>query len=513
MAIGVMLCACRKLRQGEEGPFESLTGGRRNVEIPRCAFMSLGILLAMAGPASATVVNISAVTTGCTPCNGSPHPQVGDTLASVISPVQLTLDPGTYTVTNGDGALGANPDFTAWNFNSSGNNWIWTFLIINDANLQVIMDGCCGAQVYSTQAAAAADPFAQNFSQMFMLTQRTTLDFVTEDYGPGDNLGGVALEITPEPSVALLHLASIAGFVSLGALRKRSVADLHCAICVLVLAALPAAGSQLDTLVTSDAANACTPGMLRGTVSATLPFNLCQPSEFLTFGAGASASAGFLSLGTSASASWHDQLPGGSISASATAQAADVVTVGGGNPGDTAFLEFQFEITGTNSAILLGMPGPIGTSVGSSFTNLIACDFNPNLLPIAIGCPGPAPDAVLNFGAIDYLNHPVQVEVPVPFGVPWGIYFELYSTTGAVIEPDLVVNFDGSSSFGGAQITSVSVLDSNHQPISSPTLVADSGTVYPIATSAVPGPASDAIALLGLAGVWVCRKRGRGFSF
>ena len=102
--------------------------------------------------------------------------------------------------------------------------------------------------------------------------------------------------------------------------------------------------------------------------------------------------------------------------------------------------------------------------------------------------------------------------MPVPFGTPWGIFFELYSTTGATIDSSLVVNFDGSSSFGDAQITSVSVLDSNHQPISSPTLVADSGTIYPIATSAVPGPASDALALLGLAGLWACRKRGTGFS-
>jgi len=168
------------------------------------------------------------------------------------------------------------------------------------------------------------------------------------------------------------------------------VADLHCAICVVVVAALPAVASQLDTLVTSDAANGCAGGMLQGTVSATLPFNLCQPDEFLTYGAGASASAGFLSLATAASASWHSQLTGGSISASATAQAADVVTVGGGNPGDTAFLEFQFQITGNNSAILLGIPGPIGTSVGASFTNLIACDFNPMELPIGLAALLPA---------------------------------------------------------------------------------------------------------------------------
>ena len=185
----------------------------------RRAFLSVGIFLAIMGPAKATVVNISAVTTGCTPCNGNPHPQVGDTLTSVISPVQLTLEPGTYTVANGAGAPGANPDFTAWNFNSSGANWVWAFLIVNDATLQVVMDGCC-EQIYSTQAAAATDPFAQSFSQMFTLTQQTTLDFVTEDYDPGDNLGGVALEIVPESSAALSQMASIAGLVLLGRRRR-----------------------------------------------------------------------------------------------------------------------------------------------------------------------------------------------------------------------------------------------------------------------------------------------------
>ena len=188
------------------------------MRILRCACLSLGIVLALIGTANATVVNIDASVTGCTPCNGS-APQVGDTLTSIINPVQLTLDPGTYTVTNGDGAPGANPDFTAWNFNSAGANWVWSFLIINDANRQVVMDGCCGSpQIFSTQSAAAADPFAQNFSQIFTLTQRTTLDFVTEDFGPADNLGGVALELTPEPSNALSQLVGIAG---LAILRRR----------------------------------------------------------------------------------------------------------------------------------------------------------------------------------------------------------------------------------------------------------------------------------------------------
>ena len=141
------------------------------------AFACIAVLAA-AGPAGAIVVNIDASVTGCTPCNGN-HPQPGDVVSSVISPAQLTLGPGTYTVTNGDGAPGANPAFTAWNFNSSGANWVWDFLIIDDATRQVVMDSCCGTQVYPTQMDAALSAHAQDFSQPFTLTQQTTLDFVT----------------------------------------------------------------------------------------------------------------------------------------------------------------------------------------------------------------------------------------------------------------------------------------------------------------------------------------------
>ena len=270
------------------------------------------------------------------------------------------------------------------------------------------------------------------------------------------------------------------------------------AICVLALAALPVVASQVDTLVSSSAGSGCTTVSLQGTVSASLPINVCQFSD-VVFGAGASAFASFLSLGTSASGFWHSQVTtGGQVSAAATAQSADVITVGGGNLGDPAFLEFQFEISGNNLATLIGPTLQIGTSVGGSFTNLIACDFDPNLLPIAIGCPAAAPDAVLNFPGVSYLNTPVGVEIPVRFGVPVGIFFELFSTADAVIDPNFVVNFDGSSDFfNTAKIMSVSVLDGNHQPVSGAALVAESGTVYPVA-GAVPEPSAGALLLIGV---------------
>jgi len=280
------------------------------------------------------------------------------------------------------------------------------------------------------------------------------------------------------------------------------VADLSRLMCILGLAALPAIASQVDTLVTSDVGAGCTTGILQGTVSASLSFHLCQLSDFVIIGGGASAHADYLSLGTSVTGSLQSQLPGGDVSDSATAQSADVITVGGGNPGDLGFLDFQFELSGTNTAVLTGANGHTGTSVGASFTNLIVCDFNPILLPIGIGCPAPAADAVLNFGAVSYSNFAVDVEVPIQFDVPLGIFFELYSTTGAIIDPSFVVNFDGSSSFlDTAQIISVLVLDSNHQPISDPTLDAQSGTLYPLAggpsTPAVPEPSGMAFLLAG----------------
>src|SRR5690348_3565233 len=257
---------------------------------------------------------------------------------------------------------------------------------------------------------------------------------------------------------------------------------------VFGLAALPAAASQVDTLVTSDTGGGCNSvGILQGTVSASLPFNLCQAAGNTLFGAGASAVADYLSLGTAASASWQSDFPGGSISASATAQSADVLTVGGGTPGDLAYLQFQFAISGSNLTTLTGFTG---TSVADSFTNLIVCNFNPIFLPIAIGCPYPgAPEAIFHFDALSYSSLPVQVDVPIHFDVPWGVYFELYSTTGATIDPSFVVSFSGSSSFiDTAKITSVSVLDANLQPIANPTLVADSGTLYPLLGAAPPPP-------------------------
>jgi hypothetical protein len=189
--------------------------------------LALSACLACAAPAArAVVVNIDATTAGCDAahCNAVfLHP--GDTVGAVFSPTQLTLGPGTYTVSNGSGLPGSNPSFSAWRVNG-GPQWTWSFLIIDDATLQVVTFGCCslvpGAPpaYFATQAAAAAQPYAQTYTSSFTLAKVTTLDFVTEDYFPADNAGGMSLSVTAVPEPPVWALAGL-GLLGFGAARRR----------------------------------------------------------------------------------------------------------------------------------------------------------------------------------------------------------------------------------------------------------------------------------------------------
>ena len=192
--------------------------------------LATAVLLATPAVATAAIVNVSASVSGCdfTHCSGG-HPGPGVVVDSILSPAQITLGPGSYTITNGSGKAGANPDFTAWNYNDGGANWLWAFLAIDDASRTVLVDSLpdAGISVVATQAAAAAEAAAKNYVGHVTLIKQRTIDFVTEDYYPYDNLGGVALDITrdrgtvPEPTTWALFLA---GFAAIGfRLRRRGM--------------------------------------------------------------------------------------------------------------------------------------------------------------------------------------------------------------------------------------------------------------------------------------------------
>jgi hypothetical protein len=110
---------------------------------------------------------------------------------------QLTLSAGSYKVTNASGLPGANPEFTAWRYNSDP-NWVWSMVIADNATDKVVAYTDAGG-TQSTQAAIAAEPSVQNVSDGFILGATTTLDFMIRDYGLADNAGGVALDIHPLP--------------------------------------------------------------------------------------------------------------------------------------------------------------------------------------------------------------------------------------------------------------------------------------------------------------------------
>ena len=62
---------------------------------------------------------------------------------------------------------------------------------------------------------------------------------------------------------------------------------------------------------------------------------------------------------------------------------------------------------------------------------------------------------------------------PIIFGQRTGVHLELFSTTGARLDPDLVVNFSGSTDFSHTvTLTFVQLLDANGQPVSNPGLTA-----------------------------------------
>ena len=92
---------------------------------------------------------------------------------------------------------GAKPDFTGWQYsNAATNNWVWNFVIADNATKDVVFYGSAGGNQW-TQAAIASQPDVISYSATFSLPTTETLDFMIRDWGLSDNSAGVVLDIAP----------------------------------------------------------------------------------------------------------------------------------------------------------------------------------------------------------------------------------------------------------------------------------------------------------------------------
>jgi len=224
----------------------------------RFGSMLIGLLtllgLAPCSPAQATTVLIDAGGAnggwGCTTRFGGPPSlgQVGNTVTLVNDnkpgPLQLTLGPGTYQVTNASQTLG---NYSAWRFDGGATDWAWSYVIASDNGnntANVVKVGYFNAVLpdqNTWQNATNLDSFywdngahlvstsiaTVNYHDTFSLAATTVLDFFIIDGFLPDNAGGVALEITPIGAVPIpaalpLFLTAIAGLGSMA--RRRAEA-------------------------------------------------------------------------------------------------------------------------------------------------------------------------------------------------------------------------------------------------------------------------------------------------
>jgi hypothetical protein len=129
----------------------------------------------------------------------------------IASPFQITLSPGTYTLSPIDPSGGGS--FTAWNYHN-GSSGLWVtrygyhstslgFVCVNVPNV----NDCSTHTDYLTAqlAFAGAAPTTFSISQ----TELVSIFVYDANGALGDNVGGVSLKLVPEPSTAFLLISTL----------------------------------------------------------------------------------------------------------------------------------------------------------------------------------------------------------------------------------------------------------------------------------------------------------------
>jgi hypothetical protein len=194
-------------------------------------FAAAALAMGVPAVASASIVNLgSDLGFNYNPGGGSdPAPIPGQSISFIGAGPTLDLGAGTYRITNATGLAGANVDYTAWSYNVASSGWAWAFVVADTAG-KVITYGEGGGG--NSKAAVAGLAGVQNFESFFTLAADTTVKFTLRDYFPGDNAGGIALNVQavpgetgaiPEPGAWALMLTGF-GMAGVGLRRRRVTA-------------------------------------------------------------------------------------------------------------------------------------------------------------------------------------------------------------------------------------------------------------------------------------------------
>jgi hypothetical protein len=197
------------------------------------AFCLLSILLAATAISSAAAtVTLTATANYCgLACTGVQNLLPGTTVTGLVSPVSLTLSPGTYIITNADTPYSSGASNEAWNYNTTlSSSWVWAFAVSTTAGV-VLLDDYVGTAAGTIQTFATADLAASasgiktfdgltllsatttaGFSDTLIITGTgtTTVNFFIPDSVVTDDAGGIALNVAlqstgaPEPAIPLL---------------------------------------------------------------------------------------------------------------------------------------------------------------------------------------------------------------------------------------------------------------------------------------------------------------------
>jgi hypothetical protein len=214
------------------------------------ALCLLSMLLAATAISSATTTLVTLVASGvnanyCPNCTGVQNLLPLSNITGLVSPVSLPLAAGTYIITN----AAPSGTYEAWNYDTNTSpTWNWSFGAATAAGV-VLLDDYVGTNVAGTlKGFTSADLAAQAtlgsstgiyaydgltrlsatstalFSDSFYLPTATTVNFFIPDSFIGDNLGGIQLYVTsqptgtPEPAISLLIGT---GLAALGLYRRK----------------------------------------------------------------------------------------------------------------------------------------------------------------------------------------------------------------------------------------------------------------------------------------------------